>query len=266
MHSVPKDSVKAMIFKRIKEDIDAFMARDPAARSWVEVVLCYPGFHALIIHRMSSRLWRMKIRLLGRFLSYVGRILTGIEIHPGAQIGRRFVIDHGHGVVIGETTKIGDDVTLYHGVTLGGIAPAVDSDAQRNQKRHPTVLDGAIIGAGAHVLGPITIGRDARIGSNAVVTKDVPTGVTAVGIPARIVMPRGRDTAHAFAAYGTPAEGLPDPVARAIDGLRTQVAGLMERVEAFEKDSGDVGEAHDGNDMSKGITPFDKKRRGRDVA
>ena len=147
-----------MIFNTLREDIDAFKARDPAARSEMEIMLCYPGYHALVVHRLSHRLWKMKLRTLARFLSYLGRIVTAIEIHPAAVIGRRFVIDHGTGVVIGETTIIGDDVTLYHSVTLGGISPSVDSDKQVGQKRHPTVMDGAIIGSGAAVLGPITIG------------------------------------------------------------------------------------------------------------
>ena len=163
-----------MFFKRFQEDIDAFLARDPAARSRLEVILCYPGFHALLFHRAARGAWRRGWRLLGRFISHIGKILTGIEIHPAAQIGRRFVIDHGTGVVVGETSIIGDDVTLYHAVTLGGIAPSVDSGSQVDQKRHPTIEDGAIIGSGAQVLGPITIGKEARVGANAVVTRDLP--------------------------------------------------------------------------------------------
>ncbi len=223
-----------MIFKRLREDLDAFMARDPAARSRLEVVLCYPGYHALLFYRISHKLWVRRWHLVARMLSQLARLLTQIEIHPGARIGRRLVIDHGCGVVIGETAEIGDDVTLYHGVTLGGIAPSVDSDAQRDRKRHPTVADGAIVGAGAHVLGPITVGASARVGSNAVVTRDVPAGVTAVGIPARVVMPQDKGRAKEFAAYGTPSEGLPDPLARTIDNLRGQIAHLLDRVEELE--------------------------------
>ncbi len=223
-----------MFFKRFQEDIDAFLARDPAARSRPEVVLCYPGFHALLFYRASHGAWRHGWRLLGRFISHVGKILTGIEIHPAAQIGRRFVIDHGTGVVVGETSVIGDDVTIYHAVTLGGIAPSVDSGSQVDQKRHPTVQDGAIIGSGAQILGPITIGKGARIGANAVVTRDLPAGVTAVGIPARVVMPRDKAKAKEFVAYGTPTGGVPDPVARMIDSLRSQVTTLMERVGELE--------------------------------
>lgn len=227
-----------MIFKRFREDIDSFKARDPAAHSALEIVLCYPGFHALWFHRLSHWLWKHKLRLLARFISHLGRFLTAIEIHPGAQIGRRFVIDHGTGVVIGETSVIGDDVTLYHAVTLGGIAPAVDSGSQVGVKRHPTIMNGAIIGSGAAVLGPITVGEGARVGANSVVTKDVPPSVTAVGIPAQVVMPRDKRKAREFQPYGTPADGCPDPVLQTIESLRHQVAALAERLEELESKSG----------------------------
>lgn len=224
-----------MIFRTLREDIAAFKERDPAARGGLEIMLCYPGYHALVIHRLSHRLWNIKLRTLARFLSYLGRIVTAIEIHPAAQIGRRFVIDHGTGVVIGETSIVGDDVTLYHSVTLGGTSPAVDSHDQVGQKRHPTVLDGAIIGSGAAVLGPITIGEGARVGANSVVTKDVPASVTAVGIPAQVVMPRDKRQAKEFQPYGTPTDGCPDPVLQTIESLRGQVTTLMERVEELEE-------------------------------
>lgn len=223
-----------MIFKRFREDIDSFKARDPAARNALEIVLCYPGFHALWFYRLSHWLWEHKLRLLARFISHVGKILTAIEIHPGAQIGRRFVIDHGTGVVIGETSVIGDDVTLYHAVTLGGIAPAVDSGSQKGVKRHPTIMNGAIIGSGAAVLGPITVGEGARVGSNSVVTKDVPPSMTAVGIPAQVIMPRDKRKAREFQPYGTPADGCPDPVLQTIESLRHQVAALAARIEEIE--------------------------------
>ncbi len=223
-----------MIFKRFNEDISAFMARDPAARSRLEVVLCYPGFHALVFYRITHFLWGLGLKVFARWFSQLGKFFTGVEIHPAAAIGRRFVIDHGDGVVIGETSEIGDDVTVYQGVTLGGVSPSVDSRTQVNRKRHPTLNDGAIIGSGAQVLGPITIGEGARIGANAVVHKDVPAGVTAVGIPARVVMPRDKDKAGQFVAYGEPAEGCPDPVLRTIESLRGQVAALMEKVEELE--------------------------------
>ncbi|MEG3619155.1 serine O-acetyltransferase [Magnetovibrio sp. PR-2] len=223
-----------MIFKRLKEDIDSFIARDPAARTRLEVALLYPGFHAIQAYRLSHWLWRHDVRFIARMISQAARFFTGIEIHPGATIGRRFFIDHGDGVVIGETSKIGDDVTIYQIVTLGGTSPSVDSHTQVNQKRHPTLEDGVIVGSGAQVLGPITVGKDARIGANAVVTRDVPSGVTAVGIPARVVMPRDKEHAKDFVAYGTPSDGCPDPVLRTIDNLRAQVSTLMERVEELE--------------------------------
>ncbi len=220
------------------------MDRDPAARSRLEVVLCYPGFQALMFHRLAHGLWRNGWRLLGRFLSHIGRMMTGIEIHPAAVIGERFFIDHGMGVVIGETSEIGDDVTLYHGVTLGGVAPSVDSHSQRNVKRHPTLGDGVIVGSGAQVLGPITVGRDARVGANAVVTKDVPNGATVVGIPGRVVQPREAGETKErprFVAYGTPTGDVPDPVARALDGLLDEVQSLRARVNQLEEEGGAHG-------------------------
>ncbi|MBC8337308.1 MAG: serine O-acetyltransferase [Rhodospirillales bacterium] len=231
-----------MIFDGLREDIAAFRQRDPAARNAIEIVLCYPGFHALAVHRLSHALWNAGFCLLARFISYLGRIITAIEIHPGAEIGRRFVIDHGTGVVIGETSTIGDDVTIYHSVTLGGTSPAVDSHNQVGLKRHPTVKDGAIIGSGAAILGPITIGEGARVGANSVVTKDVPPSVTAVGIPAQVIMPRDKTKAKEFQPYGTPSDGCPDPVLQTIESLRGQVSTLMERVEELETQLEDTGE------------------------
>src|SRR6476659_2270485 len=169
-----------MLLKNLREQIDATLARDPAARSRLEVVLCYPGFHALLFHRLAHWLWERGWLLAGRFVSHIARVLTGIEIHPGARIGKRLFIDHGMGVVIGETAEIGDDCTLYHGVTLGGTS-------WNKGKRHPTLGNGVVIGAGAKILGPLLIGDNAKIGSNAVVVRDVPPGATAVGIPARIL-------------------------------------------------------------------------------
>ena len=235
-----------MIFKRLKEDIDSFIARDPAARSRLEVALLYPGFHAIQAYHVSNWLWRHDLRFIARMISQLARFLTGIEIHPGATIGRRFFIDHGDGVVIGETSEIGDDVTIYQIVTLGGTSPSVDSHKQVNQKRHPTLEDGVIVGSGAQVLGPITVGKDARIGANAVVTKDVPSGVTAVGIPARVVMPRDKEHAKDFVAYGTPSDGCPDPVLRTIDNLRAQVSTLMERIEELEYEQNSSPKAKNG--------------------
>jgi len=227
--------VGGTMFKTLREDIDAAMARDPAARSRIEIFFCYPGLHALVLHRAAHGLWRRGLRLLARLLSQFGRFVTGIEIHPGAKIGRRFFIDHGMGVVIGETAEIGDDVTLYHGVTLGGIAPAIDSSAQSRQKRHPTLRDGAIIGSGAQVLGPVTIGEKARIGANAVVVKDVPAGATAVGVPARLCAARLAKGPEDFVAYGTPTSDLSDPLVRAVDGLMERVGALQARIDELEK-------------------------------
>ena len=233
------------MFKNILGDIDAAIARDPAARSRLEVGLLYPGIQAVIFYRLSHGLWLRDWCLLGRWISQFARWITGIEIHPGAVIGQRFFIDHGMGVVIGETSHIGDDVTLYQAVTLGGVSPSVDSDTQREQKRHPTLEDGVIVGSGAQVLGPITVGRCARVGANAVVTKDVPPCQTVVGIPARSVErrdPAERDSR--FVAYGTPTGDIPDPVARAIDGLLDEVQRLRARVgqlEQQEQDSDGAG-------------------------
>ena len=215
-----------MIFKQFREDIDTVMARDPAARSRLEVALCYPGLHALVFHRMAHAAWKNGWPVLGRFLSHIGRLLTGIEIHPGATIGRRVFIDHGMGVVIGETSEVGDDVTLYQGVTLGGTS--LDKG-----KRHPTLQEGVIVGAGAKILGPLVIGANARVGSNAVVLKPVPAGATVVGIPAREAARQPAKTSE-FCAYGSSSD-LPDPVARALDNVSTEITALRRRVHELEE-------------------------------
>jgi serine O-acetyltransferase len=194
---------------RLKEEIDVVFERDPAARNTWEVITCYPGFHAMLVHRLSGRLWHAGLKWLARFISHLGRWLTGIEIHPGARIGRRFFIDHGMGVVIGETSEIGDDCTLYHGVTLGGTSWSPG-------KRHPTLGNGVVVGAGAKILGPILIGDGAKVGSNAVVVKAVPAGATAIGIPARVV--ESHEAQGRFAAYGVSRDAN-DPVAQAIHEL-----------------------------------------------
>lgn len=206
------------MFRHLREDIRAVFDRDPAARSFWEVLTCYPGIHALVFHRFSHWLWGHRLRWLARFTAHISRFLTGIEIHPGATIGRRFFIDHGMGVVIGETAQIGDDVTLYHGVTLGGTS-------WNKGKRHPTLENGVVIGAGAKILGPIIISAGAKVGSNAVVTKPVPAGATAVGNPARILdtSEQGRQrevTAEklGFSAYAV-ARDQDDPIAQALHGL-----------------------------------------------
>ena len=209
------------MFKTLREDIRAVIARDPAARGIVEVICCYPGLHALWAHRVASFLWRHRCRLPARMLSFFSRFLTGVEIHPGARIGHRFFIDHGAGVVIGETAEIGDDVLLYQGAVLGGTT-------RKKGKRHPTVGNNVIIGTGAVALGDITIGDGVRIGSGSVVVKSVPPGATVVGVPGRVVEERGEhllDLDHGH---------LPDPVAEAIRlVLREQarLEGLLEKVE-----------------------------------
>lgn len=225
-----------MVFKRFSEDVRAFVDRDPAARSAWEVAICYPGFHAIMVHRLAHALWRRRWQFLARCISQVGRFLTGIEIHPGASIGRRLVIDHGQGVVIGETAEVGDDVTMYQSVTLGGIAPSIDSRSQVSVKRHPTIEANVIVGSGAQILGPITVGEGARIGANSVVTRDVPPGVTAVGIPAHVIAHAGNGGVGApgFRAYGTTAEGCPDPYGEEIQGLRAEIRLLSERLEQAE--------------------------------
>lgn len=219
------------MFKRLFQNIDSYFERDPAARSRLEIILCYPGYHAVVWYRIASCLWRMNFHLLGRFVSQIGRILTGIEIHPGATIGKRFFIDHGMGVVIGETAIIGDDVTLYHDVTLGGTS-------WKPGKRHPTLEDGVVIGAGAQVLGPITVRAGARIGSNAVVLRDVAPGLTMVGIPARAASLAKGMTAEegpAFPAYGTPSAEISDAVSRSVDGLLQELERLRARIDELEK-------------------------------
>ena len=223
-----------MVFKRLKTDLDAFLERDPAARSRFEVVILYQGFHAVVFYRVANWFWQAGLQFIGRLISQFGRLFTGIEIHPGATIGCCFVIDHGAGVVIGETAEIGDNVTLYHDVTLGGVAPSVDSAAQVGTKRHPTLADGVIVGSGAQILGPIIVGDNARVGANAVVTSDVPANVTAVGIPARIILPRDKSKAGEFRAYATSPEGVPDPVQQVLDQLRNEIGDLKGRIGELE--------------------------------
>lgn len=222
------------MFNTLRSDIDAMIQRDPAARSRVEVALFYPAFHALIAYRASHWLWQRKAKLLARGVSQFARWITGIEIHPGAKIGSGFFIDHGMGVVIGETAEIGNNVTLYHDVTLGGVSPSENSDTQRSTKRHPTLEDGVIVGSGAQILGPITVGRCARVGANAVVIKDVAQRATMVGIPARPVAGKRAPSGEEFSPYGTPLGDLPDPAARAIEGLMQQVETLRAQVSSLE--------------------------------
>ena len=220
-----------LILKQLKEDIQAVFARDPAARNTLEVLTTYPGIHALIMHRMAHELWKKECKGSARLLSSFSRFATGIEIHPGAKIGRRFFIDHGMGVVIGETAEIGDDVTLYHGVTLGGTT-------WNKGKRHPTLEDGVVVGAGAKILGPFTVGKNAKVGSNAVVTKAVPADTTAVGNPARFISKdkpkdeaetRRRNYAESigFQPYAA-TQDQSDPI---LEGMRV----LLDRIQLNEK-------------------------------
>src|SRR3990167_1560199 len=204
------------------EYIKTVFEKDPAARRLAEVLLCYPGLHAVWLYRPAHRLWQMGPYFPARLISHLARFLTGIEIHPGATIGRRFFIDHGMGVVIGETAEIGDDVTLYHGVTLGGTS-------WRHGKRHPTLGNGVVVGAGAKILGPITIGDGAKIGSNAVVVKDVPAGATAAGIPARI-LDEEKKNAGGFNAYGI-GNDQNDPLSKAIHGLLGHSVKVDQRID-----------------------------------
>jgi serine O-acetyltransferase len=206
------------MFSCIREDIASIIERDPAARNAWEVLTCYPGLHAIVMHRWAHWCWMRELKWLGRFISHIARTLTGIEIHPGATIGRRVFIDHGFGVVIGETAEVGDDCTIYQGVTLGG------TSLHKGAKRHPTLERGAIIGAGAKVLGNFTVGEGAKVGSNAVVVKEVPAGATAVGNPAHILQKdvtkqREEATARVFAAYGVTLNSGEDPLSTALHKL-----------------------------------------------
>ncbi len=219
----------------IREDLQAVLERDPSVRSRIEVILTNSGFHAVLWHRLCHLLWCWRLRLVARFLAMFSRFLTGVEIHPAVRIGRGFFIDHGSGVVIGETSEIGDHVTLYHQVTLGGISPAIDSFSQVEKKRHPTVKDGAIIGSGAQILGPVVVGERARVGANAVVLRDVKAGSTVVGIPAKAVTRAAACPDEEFTAYGTPLGGFPDPLPRAMESIMAEIEHLNERLSTLEQ-------------------------------
>ena len=213
------------MFESIREDIQTIFSKDPAARSVLEVLFCYPGLHALRFHRVASFFWRHRLRFMGRLLSHIGRFLTAIEIHPGATIGRRFFIDHGSGVVIGETAEVGDDVLIYQGVVLGGTS-------LKKEKRHPTIGNNVVIGTGAVILGAITVGDGARIGAGSVVVKSVPSGATVVGIPGKVVEDQHDqviDLEHGI---------LPDPVAQAIRIVLSRQKQLSERLIRLERSGG----------------------------
>ncbi len=208
------------MFQTLREDFKVVFERDPAVRSVLEIILCYPGFHAILFYRLAHWLWTRRFYLLGRFVSHLGRFFTGIEIHPGARIGKGFFIDHGMGVVIGETAEIGDNCTLYHGVTLGGTSWA-------KEKRHPTLGDNVIVGSGAKVLGPFRVGDNSKIGSNSVVVKEVPDNSTVVGIPGKVVITEGRKAEQKVdLEHGK----LPDPEAKAISCLFDQIRNLEKQV------------------------------------
>lgn len=212
------------MFDTIRDDIRSVFDRDPAARSVPEIIFCYPGLHAVWFHRVAHRLWKAEFFFLARLLSHVARFLTGIEIHPGATIGRRFFIDHGMGVVIGETAEIGDNVTLYHGVTLGGVS-------WEKVKRHPTLEDNVVIGSGAKILGPFTVGEGSKVGSNSVVVKEVPPNSTVVGIPGRVVVSEPKEAGRVDLEHGK----LPDPEAKAISCLFDQIRELEKKYMELER-------------------------------
>jgi serine O-acetyltransferase len=221
------------LFHSIREEIASVLDRDPAAQSVLEVVLCYSGLHAIWIHRLTHWLWNHNFRLLARWLSQMARLLTGIEIHPGAQIGSRLFIDHGMGVVIGETSVIGDDVTLYQGATLGGTG-------KEKLKRHPTIGNGVVIGAGAKVLGNIRVGNDSRVGAGSVVLRDVPDGSTVVGVPGHIILRHGKRVII------TDPKQINDPLSEALVAVATQVKHLRERIQKLEGNDSTEPEARDG--------------------
>jgi serine O-acetyltransferase len=214
-----------MFLGKFREDLSVVFQRDPAARNYFEILTTYPGVHALILHRLAHFLWSIKLKLIARIFSHLARILTGIEIHPGAQIGRRFFIDHGMGIVIGETAIIGDDCTLYHGVTLGGTT-------WKKGKRHPTLKDNVVIGAGAKVLGPITLGNNSKVGSNAVVVTDIPNDSTAVGIPAKII--KSGEKLKKFSAYAVE-KNSQDPVLQSIDEILKILEKQQKEIKALKK-------------------------------
>lgn len=213
------------MWARIKEDVQTVFAKDPAARTWWEIVTCYPGIHAIWLHRVAHAFWQRGLHWLARFISHVSRFLTGIEIHPGAEIGRRFFIDHGMGVVIGETSEVGDDVLMYKGAVLGGTS-------LRKGKRHPTVGDNVIIGSNAVILGPITIGDNVKVGSGAVVIESVPSDSTVVGVPGRVV--RGPHVEEVKLDHGR----LPDPIAEITHALEERIRTLENEVDALQEATG----------------------------
>ena len=222
-----------MNIKNFFKEIDSIIERDPAAGSRLGVIFLYPSFHVMFFYKIGNILWRYNLKFLARLIMHFARIFTGIEIHPAAKIGSNFFMDHGLGIVIGETTEIGENVTIYQGVTLGGIMPSVESDLQRNQKRHPTVGNNVIIGSGAQILGAINIGDDARIGANSVVSRDVPANVTVAGVPAReFARSAKKETFKPYAVSDSDA----DPREKALVSLLKKVENLEKKIKKFESD------------------------------
>ena len=219
------------MFKNLIQEIDSIIERDPAAGSRFGVVFLYPSFHVMAFYKMGNIFWRYNLKFISRLIMHLARIFTGIEIHPAAKIGSNFFMDHGLGIVIGETTEIGENVTIYQGVTLGGIMPSVESDLQRNQKRHPTIGNNVIIGSGAQILGPINVGDNARIGANSVVSKDVPSDVTVAGIPARVFAKSTKS--DKFLAYAISKNEV-DPRERTLKSLIEKVETLEKKIEKIE--------------------------------
>ena len=223
-----------MNIKNFFKEIDSIIERDPAAGSRLGVIFLYPSFHVMFFYKIGNILWRYNLKFLARLIMHFARIFTGIEIHPAAKIGSNFFMDHGLGIVIGETTEIGENVTIYQGVTLGGIMPSVESDLQRNQKRHPTVGNNVIIGSGAQILGAINIGDDARIGANSVVSRDVPANVTVAGVPAReFARSTKKETFKPYAVSDSDA----DPREKALVSLLKKVENLEKKIKKFESDN-----------------------------
>jgi len=219
------------IIERIREDIDTAFREDPAARSPIEIVLCYPGLHSIWLHRIAHYFWKKGLKTFARLISHISRLFTGIEIHPGAKIGRRFFIDHGMGVVIGETTEIGDDVLIYQGVVLGGVS-------REKKKRHPTIGDRVVIGAGAILLGPITVGKGAKIGAGSVVINNVPENSTVVGVPGRVIISR---TPKRVSGVSLDHNKLPDPIIEVLHRLEERIEELERKLGRWESENGGVG-------------------------
>ena len=228
--SEDRDTAAIGVWDRVREDLKTIFERDPAARSGAEIIFAYPGFHALMMHRLTHWLWRYGWTVLARFLSHVGRFLTGVEIHPGARIGRRFFIDHGMGVVIGETTEIGNDVTIYQGVTLGGTST-------HRGKRHPTLEDWVVVGTGAKVLGPVTVGRHSRVGAGSVLVTSVDAHSTVVGVPGKVVKTEGRHSPMGDPLIDLDHADLPDPVSRALGSVLEEVERLRKRVDELQRNT-----------------------------